>query len=95
MKLINFNNPSQYINFELNLPEKKWSEKSFKILLIFPDTYDVGMSHYGFCLIYNQLNKLENVIPALTEAMRVALPRKLPIIYPIETSNTAINKLGR
>ncbi|HOK39964.1 MAG TPA: TIGR03936 family radical SAM-associated protein [bacterium] len=62
MNLINYTKPAQYTNNEINLTKKEWTYNDYKILLVFPDTYDVGMSHYGFLLIFEQLSRMKNVI---------------------------------
>ncbi|OAA31413.1 radical SAM protein [Kosmotoga arenicorallina S304] len=62
--------PSRYIGKELN-SLKKVNEKALKVLLAFPDTYEIGMSHIGLKLLYSILNKEDDII-----AERAYLPWK-------------------
>ena len=53
---------------EINLLEledgvtlKNWSEK-ISIALVYPNTYQVGMSNLGIHILYREMNQLENVV---------------------------------
>ncbi|MFO7882425.1 MAG: radical SAM protein [Kosmotogaceae bacterium] len=48
--------PSRYIAKELNAIKKETSEK-LRFLLLFPDTYEIGMSHLGLKILYRYLNE--------------------------------------
>ncbi len=48
--------PSRYINSEINSAAKNWDESSVRWCLIFPDTYEIGMSHVGLEILYHILN---------------------------------------
>lgn len=50
--------PSRYIGNEINSVHKK--EFKANMCLVFPDTYEVGMSNLGLRILYNILNKVEN-----------------------------------
>jgi radical SAM superfamily enzyme YgiQ (UPF0313 family) len=50
--------PSRYIGKELNRVMKNPAEK-LRILLAFPDTYEVGMSHLGLKILYKELNLVD------------------------------------
>lgn len=50
--------PSRYIGKELNRVIKDPDGK-LRILLSFPDTYEVGMSHLGLKILYKELNKTD------------------------------------
>lgn len=52
--------PVRYMGGELNITEKTDAELTFA--LCFPDTYEIGMSHLGSCILYNVLNKQENTL---------------------------------
>jgi len=53
--LLNVRKPSRYIGGELN-SIKKDPRRRLRFLLLFPDTYEVGMSHHGFRILYHLLN---------------------------------------
>ncbi len=54
-----FQNPSRYINSEINSINKKNSKNiSAKIAFAFPDTYEIGMSHLGLKILYEIINSL-------------------------------------
>lgn len=62
MKLLNFTQPIQYTDSEINIQSIEWDNSYYKILLIFPDTYDIGMSHYGYNLVFNLLTRMNKVL---------------------------------
>ena len=62
--------PSRYIGKELNHVRKN-TENKLRVLLAFPDTYEIGMSHIGLKLLYNLLNSEEYI-----SAERTYLPWK-------------------
>jgi radical SAM family uncharacterized protein/radical SAM-linked protein len=47
--------PSRYINNEINAI---YSDKSVKVALVFPDIYEIGMSHLGLKILYEIINNL-------------------------------------
>ena len=53
--------PSRYIGGELNSIVKPESEVDFRIALVFPDTYEIGMSHLGLPILYEILNRQKNI----------------------------------
>jgi len=61
LKLLNVNKPLRYINNEFNSYHKN-DEGALKFCLIFPDVYEVGMSHLGIKIIYERLNQEKNII---------------------------------
>lgn len=62
--------PSRYIGKELNSVVKV-RENKLRMLLAFPDTYEIGLSHLGFKILYKELNDRENIY-----AERAYLPWK-------------------
>ncbi len=52
--------PARYINSEVNCVRKDLSKVKTKICLLFPDTYEVGMSHLGLRILYHILNGRED-----------------------------------
>lgn len=51
------NKPGRYTGNEINIIKKDWSKDLVKFALIFPDLYEIGMSHVGFEILYHILNK--------------------------------------
>ncbi len=49
--------PSRYIGNEFNACSKSWDEASLKVALVFPDLYEIGMSHHGLQLLYSIINE--------------------------------------
>jgi radical SAM family uncharacterized protein/radical SAM-linked protein len=47
--------PSRYINNEINAV---YSDKPVKVALVFPDIYEIGMSHLGLKILYTIINDL-------------------------------------
>ncbi len=54
--------PSRYIGGEWNEIVKNPSEVKTKVALIFPDTYEIGMSHLGLRILYSLLNQRKNIL---------------------------------
>ncbi|NNF47687.1 MAG: TIGR03960 family B12-binding radical SAM protein [Desulfofustis sp.] len=54
------NRPGRYLGCEFNLPEIETSAE-VKWALIFPDLYEIGMSHQGLQILYHILNDLDSV----------------------------------
>jgi radical SAM family uncharacterized protein/radical SAM-linked protein len=50
--------PSRYLGNEINARHKDWSEASLRIALIFPDLYEIGMSHLGLHILYHIINEI-------------------------------------
>ena len=50
--------PSRYLGNEINACHKDWNEASLRIALIFPDLYEVGMSHLGLHILYHIVNEI-------------------------------------
>ncbi|MBQ9832698.1 MAG: TIGR03960 family B12-binding radical SAM protein [Clostridia bacterium] len=51
--------PARYVGNELNIIRKE--EAKLRFALLFPDVYEIGMSHLGSRIIYNALNSCEDV----------------------------------
>ena len=51
--------PARYIGEEINSIKKEHADVRFGFA--FPDTYEIGMSYLGLQLLYNILNKEENI----------------------------------
>lgn len=49
--------PARYTGGEVGSIQKDWSSVEAKVCLAFPDVYDIGMSHLGFKILYDILNR--------------------------------------
>lgn len=54
-------NPAQYVGGEWNVCRKTVKADTLRVVLIFPDTYAIGMSHVGLQILYHVLNAREDV----------------------------------
>ncbi len=59
--LCGIDNPQVYTGKEINVIKKDFNSKSLNICLIFPDTYEIGMSHYGLKILYHYLNQMNGI----------------------------------
>lgn len=48
--------PSRYLGNEWNAVHKDWAATPLRLALLFPEPYEIGMSHYGSKIIYDQAN---------------------------------------
>ena len=53
--------PSRYIGREINAAYKDPRAVGLRVALLFPDLYEVGMSHLGLGLLYDILNRREDI----------------------------------
>lgn len=53
--------PARYIGGEHFIIRKDWDDLTGKVALCFPDTYEIGMSHLGFKILYEELNKNDDI----------------------------------
>lgn len=54
--------PARYIGGEHYQVVKPWTKEIAKIALCFPDVYEIGMSHLGFKILYDELNRDQNIL---------------------------------
>ncbi|MGB7630558.1 MAG: hypothetical protein WBM29_05685, partial [Candidatus Deferrimicrobium sp.] len=53
--------PSRYSGGEVRPPSIAWDEARVRVLLAFPDVYEIGQSHQGLQILYDLLNRRANV----------------------------------
>lgn len=53
--------PSRYLGREINAVVKDPRALSLRVALVFPDLYEVGMSHLGLSILYDLLNQPEDI----------------------------------
>lgn len=59
--LMSIEKPARYIGKELNAVVKNLSDGMIRFAMCFPDLYEIGMSHLGIQIIYDMLNKYDDV----------------------------------
>ena len=60
--LSTINRPGRYLGHEFNSIQKDWNNIQAKVALIFPDLYEIGMSHQGLQILYHLLNKKDEFL---------------------------------
>ncbi len=69
--LYNCERPSRYIGGEFLSTKKDFSANRTKILLAFPDKYEIGISNFGHKILYHIINQKEDML-----ADRIYAPEK-------------------
>ncbi|ADD68041.1 Radical SAM domain protein [Denitrovibrio acetiphilus DSM 12809] len=59
-RLLEVSKPARYINGEINSFHKTHEGRT-TFCLVFPDIYEVGISHIGYKMLYERLNRLDTV----------------------------------
>ena len=54
--------PARYIGGEHFIARKNWDDCYGRAALCFPDTYEIGMSHLGFKILYEEINKRDGLL---------------------------------
>lgn len=54
--------PARYLGFEYNASIKNWDRAAVRFCFLFPDLYEIGMSHQGLQILYHIVNKNENFL---------------------------------
>lgn len=54
--------PGRYLGSEYNATIKDWESSMVSFALIFPDLYEIGMSHQGLQILYHILNADQNFV---------------------------------
>ena len=60
--LAKVNRPARYVGGEWNSIVKDWDATGIRILLAYPDIYDIGMSNLGLAILYDILNAQPDVL---------------------------------
>ena len=59
--LLQVEKPARYIGKEINAVYKDPAKVGIRFVMCFPDIYEIGMSHLGIQIIYEMLNRREDV----------------------------------
>ncbi len=69
--------PGQYIGGELNSIQKKWESVALRFCLVFPDLYEIGMSHLGLQILYHILNEDDRFLAQRSYAPDIDMEKEL------------------
>ena len=83
--------PARYTGGEWNSVTKNWEATTVRIALAYPDAYDIGMSNMGLGILYDLLNKVEDVacerVFAPWDDMEAEMRRDGVPLWSLETRN--------
>lgn len=54
--------PSRYGGNEYNAVRKDWAAAAVRVALVFPDLYEIGMSHQGLQILYHIINRQRDML---------------------------------
>ncbi len=54
--------PGRYLGQEYNISLKQWNKVDLHCALVFPDLYEIGMSHQGLQILYHILNARQDIL---------------------------------
>ncbi len=54
--------PARYIGNEHFISKKDWESSIARVALCFPDTYEIGMSHLGMKILYDEINQHQGML---------------------------------
>ena len=82
--LLKVDKPARYIGNEVNAVMKKKEEVDIRFAFVFPDVYEIGMSHLGIQILYDMLNCrddiwCERVYSPWTDLDRIMRDEKIPL----------------
>ena len=69
--------PAQYLGGEQGIARKAWDEASCRVCLAFPDLYEIGMSHLGFKILYDIVNRRPDLLAERAYAVWDDMEREL------------------
>ena len=69
--------PAQYLGGEQGESRKAWDSVSCRICLAFPDLYEIGMSHLGYKILYDIVNKQPDLSAERAYAVRADMETEL------------------
>ena len=59
--LMKVDKPARYIGNEVNSVMKNKDEVDIRFAFVFPDVYEIGMSHLGIQILYDMLNRRDDI----------------------------------
>jgi radical SAM family uncharacterized protein len=84
--------PGRYTGGELNQVVKDWEDVQTRVALVFPDTYELGMSNLGLAILYDLINRREDALAERAYApwsdMETAMRSAGIPLYSLETHHS-------
>ncbi len=81
--------PARYTGGEYNAVVKDWDAARYRLALVFPDVYDLGMSNLGLAILYDIVNKQPDMLAERAYTpwvdMLEAMKREGLPLYSLET----------
>ena len=82
--LLKIEKPARYIGNEVNSVMKNKDEVDVRFAFVFPDVYEIGMSHLGIQILYDMLNRrddiwCERVYSPWTDLDKIMREEKIPL----------------
>ena len=82
--LLSVEKPARYIGGEVNACMKDPDQVKIRFAMCFPDVYEIGMSHLGIQILYEQFNRrpdtwCERVYSPWTDLDRIMREQKIPL----------------
>ena len=59
--LLKVDKPARYIGNEVNAVMKNKEDIDIRFAFVFPDVYEIGMSHLGIQILYDMLNRRDDI----------------------------------
>jgi len=54
--------PGRYLGMEFNSWQKTWDLATIRFCFVFPDLYEIGMSHHGLQILYHIINRRQDYL---------------------------------
>jgi len=87
--LLSVEKPGRYVGGEYNQVVKAWDKVKTKIALVFPDIYDIGQPNLGLAILYDVLNRQEDILAERAYApwidMEALMREKKALLYTLES----------
>ena len=82
--LLKIEKPARYIGNEVNSVMKRKEDIDVRFAFVFPDVYEIGMSHLGIQILYDMLNRrddiwCERVYSPWTDLDKIMREEKIPL----------------
>lgn len=89
--LLKVEKPGRYVGGEYNQIVKDWNKVSSKVVLAFPDIYDIGLSNLGLTILYETLNRHDEILAERTyipwKDMELIMRNEGIPLYSLETKH--------
>ena len=87
--LLKVDKPARYLGNEVNAVQKEVTPEMIRFAMCFPDVYEIGMSYLGIQIIYDMMNRrddvyCERVYSPWTDLDAIMRERQIPL-FALET----------